>query len=1307
MSRIVWTPVPNGYDSKGKLRLSVLVSPKLIGADALSGYADWLKWPAVKPTFTVSFNGTKAKAAVTSTAQLKLWQALFNADTPVTPEPVTPMKVAGVPVVRSWPAVSARKMAAVTHAGTMADSPTKPPTARYYAPIEELASNDSVLDIYLPPGELGVAELVIGTVLADQGYFLGGAIGEDFSAAQVDFLLADLFHDRKVDRTLAAKGRSLRAHVARINAASDMDFHAALGSFAQYPQLQRALGLIVDLTVDPADIAAPVPSDPVSVAVEATWTPSGSDQYDATYPVVTATLTKTVFRAKPATSVQKDGLLQLNDTEQFNVMEVDVDGSAGALSSFSQTLNAVLNRNGGGVGSDIDPPAEGPQTPEPLPSLRSNGFSIVQTGRAKVLYESLVKTVSRMGNLTALADDPFTAEDVTYGVRLDVWDDHSKSWHSLCQRKGTYDLNGTKFTADDEGVIHLAHSQTLDDDSTIYLHEAVAAWSGYSAVANRPGSTQETVNGKNVTVGADSDATSPVKLHTSFQPHGLPKLRYGRSYRFRARVVDIAGNSLGPGEPAAADFTASSEPIKYSRFEPVGSPVLLPTAPRTVGESSAVMVIRGNYDKPSTEDSQRYVVPHRSDQNMAERHGRYDVTPSPLNPGGIDTFAYDEVVRRDHGSLDDDGKTDPDGWGTVHYYDQPFLDVPYIPDVLSRGAGFLGLPGMGADDVFPVRFDDGLPWPTRNPFRIRIVNGTGKPAYNKASRVLTVKLPPGRSFDVDCSSLIDDPDIDLLGVWNWFIESGLDPSGGLTVADLRKLAANGRLWQLTPSQPLTLVHASRQPILPPTFAKPVAIRKPGDTTAKIVDTLGFDRPSTAQVGIQASWVEPIDVLGNPGPTQLSTAGAHVVNLAAEADSSDGDKIKLDDLQEFHDTKHRNVTYSAIGSSRFVEYFKQTKNVSLKGTTPVVLATGGIGAGTLLVADPATGTAFVEDHSDVGGPAGDYVTDPGAGTVARSASGSAIADGATVSTVFVAGSVTRVNSESQQPITVNVRSSARPAAPDIAYLIPTFGWEKTTDTNSISSVRRGNGLRVYLRRPWYSSGDGENLGVVLFDGKGSIDPGLKQYVTLRGQDPLFASPTTLATPGMSEFPLAIHPKSGYKLAESALSTVAVAPHAVGYDENRQMWYCDITMTQDKSYSPFLRFALARFQVNSLTGVELSPVILAQFAQLNPDRTLSTVFSASDKTSVTVAVAGLTYGAGNAKPAKVKVLVQVADPKPAGTLGWKTASTTELSASSSGSQWTGTITLPAARGSQPMRLVVEERETLSNDSGRLLYADAVEI
>jgi hypothetical protein len=195
--------------------------------------------------------------------------------------------------------------------------------------------------------------------------------------------------------------------------------------------------------------------------------------------------------------------------------------------------------------------------------------------------------------------------------------------------------------------------------------------------------------------------------------------------------------------------------------------------------------------------------------------------------------------------------------------------------------------------------------------------------------------------------------------------------------------------------------------------------------------------------------------------------------------------------------------------------------------------------------------------------------------------------------------------------------------------------------------------------------------------------------------------------MSEFPLAIHPKSGYKLAESTLSTVAVAPHAVGYDESRQMWYCDITMTQDKSYSPFLRFALARFQVNSLTGVELSPVVLAQFAQLNPDRTLSTVFSSSDKTSVTVAVAGLTYGAGTAKPAKVKVLVQVADPKPAGTLGWKTASTTELSASSSGSQWTGTITLPAARGSQPMRLVVEERETLSNDSGRLLYADAVEI
>lgn len=66
----------------------------------------------------------------------------------------------------------------------------------------------------------------------------------------------------------------------------------------------------------------------------------------------------------------------------------------------------------------------------------------------------------------------------------------------------------------------------------------------------------------------------------------------------------------------------------------------------------------------------------------------------------------------------------------------------------------------------------------------------------------------------------------------------------------------------------------------------------------------------------------------------------------------------------------------------------------------------------------------------------------------------------------------------QPVTVSVRNSARPAAPVPLYVVPSFGW--TTDTKGQWSVSRraGGGLRVYLDRPWFSSGEGELLAAVL-------------------------------------------------------------------------------------------------------------------------------------------------------------------------------------------------------------------------------------
>jgi hypothetical protein len=1332
-SRITWTPVPNGY-ANGKLRLSVHVSPRLSGAGTLDGYADWLRWPTTRLAFTVRFGTVDVPATITSAApRSDLWNALFGPATPVRVRAQLHAMAAEVaaapPVIRSWPSTQARDLAAIEHANTLARSPSAPPTIgdRFRGGIIIGSSGGEgdggsggdgdggggigfVLspanDLYLSPSDKQVAIGLIDERLSTDGIFLGGqlhdpATDRDFSADQVAFLLAELFHDRGANANPRPVARSFAEHTTALSTESDMDFHAAVGAFAQYPALRRALGLVVDLQVDPAAAGPLPPGGTVHLSLRVDWAPQGPEQYEAVYPVVLTDLTATTFRATEQGTTSRAGLLRL-DTDVFDVVEVDADGTAGALSTYSQTVNT---RNEAGVLGDpsgIGVPLQNDSSaePAPLPSLRSNGFSVVQTDRAQRLRDRLATSGQRVAGRIDFADQPLSAEELAYGLRVDVYDDTERRWFSLCRRDGVYHLDGLDFHATDEGVVTLAHTQTTDDP-TIYLHESLFRWLGYSLVANRPGSRTENVNGSQVTVGPDSPAGGPVRMSTSFAARGLAKLRFGRGYRFRARVVDIAGNSLAPDAPPATDFSTATPLVRYLRFEPVPSPLLLPLATRTVAESLELMVIRGNYDRPATEDCQRHVVPRRTSQLTAEQHGVWDVPPTVLNPGGIDTAAYDEIVRRDAGDLGAAATTDPDGWGDSGYYPHALSDVPYLPDVCSRGVALRGLPGLGADEVFTVRFDDLVHWPARRPVRVRLVAGTSAPRYDALNRVLTVALPPGRAVRVGYSSLVDDPDVDLFGPWQWFLDSEIEPE--VPVDQLRVLATKGQLWQLTPSATLNLVHASRQPVRPATLGKPIAVRQPGQTVATFLDSLAVDRASTATVDVRLAWLETVDVLTDEQPS-VASGSAALTRLRLVAGTEEGDTTTLGAGHEFHDTRHRRVTVAARATSRFTEFFEQDKQVTLAATTPVTLDPAGIGVGSLTVLDPATGASFVESPGDAAGGGGDFTVNYVAGTVARTPTGSVIPDGATVTARFVAGPTTRDNSEAQPTIVVNVRSSARPAAPDVAYLVPTFGWQQTADANTVTSTRRGNGLRIYLRRPWYSSGDGEQLGVVLFDGTGAPDAELARYVTLRAQDPLFASGRTSATPTPADFGLAVHPGGGYRLAENENVTVAVAPHDVAFDPDRGLWFCDVTVAQDKAYTPFLRLALARFQPDSLTGVELSTVVLARFAQLSPDRTLTLVSTPATPTTATVTLTGLTYTSAD-HPARVTVLVQVPDPTPVTTLGWRTSSQATLVGGPNG--WTGSIALPNPRGQVPIRLVVEEREQFSRGGTRLVYADALQI
>jgi hypothetical protein len=314
-------------------------------------------------------------------------------------------------------------------------------------------------------------------------------------------------------------------------------------------------------------------------------------------------------------------------------------------------------------------------------------------------------------------------------------------------------------------------------------------------------------------------------------------------------------------------------------------------------------------------------------------------------------------------------------------------------------------------------------------------------------------------------------------------------------------------------------------------------------------------------------------------------------------------------------------------------------------------------------------------------------------------------------------------------TINVPSSVRPPALKPQYILPTYRWtddlprEPGVKWEQMTRTRFGNGLRVYLERPWFMTGDDEKLGLVLWPDPAGGFEDFQKYVSLMGQDPIHSSNPPQAVLQQAHFPNRNSLSSNnLLLKELPGKLVDVAAFDVQYNEQRCLWYADLAFDpqMSTSYYPFVRLALARYQFYSVEGLELSPVVLSDFIQLAPDRHLNIQFH--DEQLFSFNLSG--YGPGERASNYVTVTVQTHDPGIPGELGW-------VDAQSSGrvygqrtqqpNHWffAGRMVLPAARGAQPMRILVQEFETyvvdreyyfkwdVSPKGSRVVYTDAVEV
>jgi len=1291
---VVWTAVPNGVEA-GLLKVVGLASPRLSSDGippqlTLELFPDFKNWAttAAAITFNIRIGNNPPMPAtrVSQPPKPELWSALFTPETYVRPFQFSDHTAKNI---RSYPAANVADAIAQFYKEVAMTSPTEFPLASV------LLGDQLPGRIAMPRGrddERGFLDLLNGRYANQRALPPGPA------DPVMDFLQVKAFH-------LVTKGAQ---PVEPKVTPEQLDFHQVLALLAEYPAVQRLLGLVVDLTVP---VPAGMPAN-TTVQLVPVWQPGLAGSIDRTL-VTSASYAPDRFLPADAGDV-KGGAIDLS-SGAFAVTPIDVDGAALKVRQFADNVKQAWTV------------AKSGDTPDryALPALRGGGLAVIRTGRAAQQAAKFTTAKSTNGVIVGGGNPTLDAAGLLHGVRWHVYDVGSGRWYSLCQRTGDYEFaklglkipiggNGTTW---EEGAVTAAATQRVDGSGPdFYLAEYVARWHGDSLVAPRPGNWLDRDPGQPPTSGSPGPHPEfPLRALFTPQPGSLPPLRYGRAYRLRARAAFIGGAGLSyvPGDPSS-NFAGATAEVTFARLEPVPPPHVVRRKPRTAGDSVHRLVIRTDFDLEGSETTptERHILPPKIAQLDAERHGMFD------GPNGMDASTYEMIKARADGALTAGDDQDP-----VFDVDQPSFpveggstaQVPWLPDPLARGVAFFGLPGAPAGSVHTVSFGNGEPgvaWPSLLPARLRLVEGPDAPAPLPDGRGLQVSLDKGDVAHVQVSCHPYESDLRSLQIWRWVeLEANLPPA----IVDARRVEArNGRNWLLTPRVPVVLICAVRRPLVAPKFSQATATRPAlGATYATLTDTLEISRKSTVSVDLQAEWTDWVDEVEgdvwHPAKPVTRTADLGEIRVNLAGGQLNESTLPVQRRHDVGDTRHHLVTYSAVAKSRFAEYFAEHATPVLPAAAAVLVDNRGIAPNSEEVRSADGNVRYVAGV--------DYTVDYPAGTLARVPTGT-IAENATVELRYTP-TVSRPSDPKDRHAIASVECSARPAVARPLYCVPTFGWDLESPSpdptlpGHIRSRRLGNGIRVYLDRPWWSSGNGEQLGVVLLNSP-SMPERLRHLVTQWGLDPVFKSTAPGPTlPQQQHFPQRVASPAPVSLAEVPGQLVLVAPHEVHPDLDRRLWYCDIELAPGPSYFPFVRLALARYQPNAMDGAQLSRIVLADFAQLAPDR--SVTLNYSGVTNVGVAVVGFGPQGTKGNPSFFNRMVATVERRTAGVpgdLGWEAAGDVALAGNGwSGGQhiWNGNVHLPAPRGSEPMRIVVREYERFSANSAedRLVFTDIVDV
>lgn len=1212
----IYTLLPNGFTADRRFaKLSLVVSLRVATTDnTLGGLTELLDWPAQarlidKVQVYVDNNQQPVFATVdkTKVASSDLWKRIFPATTAVDLAgggQVEDVETAGTstlygPVTQTLKAIYAQPADGKNLAGSQLESVLAGLSAWSQggaASRTSAVANDAVARL-LRPEQLTAARVQeAAELLRQQGQTDAAAVVPLIPILQrlrsmpvaADSAAAASIADPNTPPTVplplpetdVPTTPTLPGPLDGTRTADRADFHQLLGLIAAQPELAFLFGLRIDLTMPvlaKGEHAIRTTALPWQVVGGRPWSRVYSDPDKGLFTMATQT-------GAPTEIV--NGMLDLRAdgpaSSRYVVTSMDVVGMTEQLDAMARSALAggtpVLpgRRDVGITVAQVDRRSTVVQHTIERGKLLSDAFGVPEAvGLAKSSVQA--EAVETVG-VGADGEEVMYADDVTAGYRVDVRTAGGE-WRSLMRRVVTYTIGSTGttgarptvLTVEDEGSVDpMVAVQQRNGAGSAYVEigEDLFAWDGYSLAAPMPGpSVRMEVDGT-VRTELPSEQTSPaapLKLAIVAKPGSLPRLRYGQTYQFRVRAMDLAGNSI---DPALADPALVSPTVHYRRQDAVPAPVLVPRKPFTAGESLLRLVVRTNNGAPVGAGSERHVAAPAASPRQAELHGRFDAAMGPagtpaardrmLAIGALEAGTFNDARVPDPAdpakrvpapgakvavnvdsptpptttSLDNlpRGGGLPPGEYVVHDTDEALL--PYLGDALAKGVAVAGL--TKSPVVVPY---DGT-WPSQKPVRVVVRPGPSlavtTPRVGTGRTTIDVAVPPAMTVEATLSSTLDDAGLNVLEID--------------VPTTARKDALNGQVPLITPGQRVKIVHAVQRPLDPLRMIEATAQpRKVGQTTATVTGRFEVHPASTARVDVVASWDETVDT--GTGPLQTNAVRTTAGSVTVDTDQRE---LSWQVEQKLGDTRRRDITYSPTGTTKFREYFP-----------------------------PTTATA-------------DLVrTGPG--------------------------------------VTAKVQNTSRPEPPVVHSVVPLFAWERKVENGVATSVRRTAGLRVYLERPWGTTGPGERLGVMLYADVESSKTviaakksSIHDKVTRWNSDSLEgfgANPARAMLP--ADFADAIEVDTAVPTLSVSGKQVrrAVAGHEVRFDPERDQWYADVAIGFDPAvttYVAMVRLAVVRHQPVSASGCNISSVVLTDPISLPPERRL--IATRTSPTSVDVRVTG---------------------------------------------------------------------------------------